>query len=54
MDIAYLHVVINHLPIMGVPIVLGLLLLPLMTRIGVSGSGPPPPRVSGEVPSRPD
>lgn len=34
--------------------VLGLLLLPLMTRIGVSGSGPRQPQVSGEVASRPD
>jgi len=32
MDIAYLHVVINHLPIMGVPIALGLLLLGLWAR----------------------
>ena len=32
MEIAYLHVVINHLPIMGVPIVLGVLLLGLWTR----------------------
>jgi hypothetical protein len=32
MDIAYLHVVINHLPIMGVPVVLGVLLLGLWTR----------------------
>ncbi len=32
MDIAYLHVVINHLPIMGVPIVLGVLLLGFWTR----------------------
>lgn len=31
-DIAYLHVVINHLPIMGVPIGLGLLLLALWQR----------------------
>lgn len=32
MEIAYLHVVINHLPIMGVPIALGLLLLGLWAR----------------------
>jgi hypothetical protein len=32
MDIAYLHVVINHLPIMGVPIALGLLLLGTWAR----------------------
>ena len=32
MDIAYLHIVINHLPIMGVPFALGLLLLGLLTR----------------------
>jgi len=32
MEIAYLHVVINHLPIMGVPIALGLLLLGIWAR----------------------
>jgi hypothetical protein len=32
MDIACLHVVINHLPIMGVPLALGLLLLGAWTR----------------------
>ena len=31
-DIAYLHVVINHLPIMGVPIGVGLLVLALWQR----------------------
>lgn len=32
MDIAYLHIVLNHLPIMGIPIGLGLLLLGIFTR----------------------
>ena len=32
MDIAYLHIVINHLPIIGVPFAMGLLLLGLLTR----------------------
>jgi hypothetical protein len=32
MNIAYLHIVFNHLPIMGVPIGLGVLLLGLWTR----------------------
>lgn len=32
MEIAYLHVVINHLPIMGVPIALGLLLLGIWAK----------------------
>jgi hypothetical protein len=32
MDIAYLHVVINHLPIMGVPIALALMLLGMWSR----------------------
>lgn len=32
MNAAYLHVVINHLPIMGVPIAIGLLVLGLWTR----------------------
>jgi hypothetical protein len=32
METAYLHVVINHLPIMGVPIALGLLLLGAWSR----------------------
>src|SRR5689334_21894751 len=32
MDIAYLHIVFNHLPIMGVPLALGVLLLGLWTR----------------------
>ncbi len=32
MEIAYLHVVINHLPIMGVPIALGVLLLGVWVR----------------------
>ncbi|MBK7513824.1 MAG: hypothetical protein IPI76_16435 [Chloracidobacterium sp.] len=31
MDLAYLHIVLNHLPIMGVPIGLGLLLLGIVT-----------------------
>jgi hypothetical protein len=32
MNIAYLHIVFNHLPIMGVPVALGVLLLGLWTR----------------------
>jgi len=32
MQFAYLHIVINHLPIMGVPVVLGVLLLGLWAR----------------------
>jgi hypothetical protein len=32
MDVAYLHVVINHLPIMGVPVVLGMLLVGIWSR----------------------
>lgn len=32
MDLAYFHIVLNHLPIMGIPIGLGLLLLGIVTR----------------------
>ncbi|HKS26517.1 MAG TPA: hypothetical protein VJS44_01795 [Pyrinomonadaceae bacterium] len=34
MDIAYLHVVLNHLPIIGIPIGLGLFLLEMLTKNG--------------------
>lgn len=34
MDLAYLHIVLNHLPIIGIPFGLGLLLLGVVTKNG--------------------